>query len=227
LIAGQKRTNCFAEEFMSTKTALLDSLMEKYGYDAIAMIPSPNMSWLTGQAKSQGERPTTIIYRPGKTAALIIAGFEVDAAPAMDIPVEIFRFTDVPSEWGDAFRKAADYLELSGKKIAVEPNHFRFLEHQFILNAAPGCTICGGPELFTELRLHKSEEELGYMRQAAIIAQDALEETLKMVKLYTVNDVIFASAEFYFAGKKALAYQIKMALNGVIAAKVSYRKMEK
>lgn len=167
---------------MSTKTALLDSLMEKYGYDAIAMIPSPNMSWLTGQAKSQGERPTTIIYRPGKTAALIIAGFEVDAAPAMDIPVEIFRFTDVPSEWGDAFRKAADYLELSGKKIAVEPNHFRFLEHQFILNAAPGCTICGGPELFTELRLHKSEEELGYMRQAAIIAQDALEETLKMVK---------------------------------------------
>ena len=68
---------------MSTKTALLDSLMEKYGYDAIAMIPSPNMSWLTGQAKSQGERPTTIIYRPGKTAALIIAGFEVDAAPAM------------------------------------------------------------------------------------------------------------------------------------------------
>ena len=79
---------------MSTKTALLDSLMEKYGYDAIAMIPSPNMSWLTGQAKSQGERPTTIIYRPGKTAALIIAGFEVDAAPAMDIPVEIFRFTD-------------------------------------------------------------------------------------------------------------------------------------
>ena len=54
-----------------------------------------------------------------------------------------------------------------------------------------------------------------------------LNETLKMVKLYTINDVIFASAEFYFAGKKALAYQIKMALNGVIAAKVSYRKMEK
>ncbi len=167
---------------MSTKTALLDSLIAKFNYDAVALIPSPNMSWLTGAAKEQGERPTTILYSPGKTAALIIAGFEVDAAPPMDIPTEIFRFSDVPSEWGDAFKKAADYLGLSGKKIAVEPNHFRFLEYQFILNAAPDCKICGAPELFTELRLRKTEEELGFMRQAAIIAQDALEETLKLVR---------------------------------------------
>ncbi len=167
---------------MSTKTALLDSLIEKNNYDAAVFIPSPNMSWLTGQTKHESERPTTLIYCPGKKAALIIAGFEVDAAPPMDIPVEIFSFSDVPSEWGSAFRRAAEYLDLRGKKIAVEPNHFRFLEYQFILNAAPDCKICGAPELYTELRLRKNEEELGYMRQAAIIAQDALEETLKLVK---------------------------------------------
>ena len=167
---------------MNTKTALLENLIEKYGYDAAAFIPSPNMSWLTGQTKILMERPTTLLYRPGKKAALIIAGFEMDAAPEMDIPVEVFLFTDNPSEWSEAFQKAGKYLDLAGKKIAVEPIHFRYLEYQFIQNAIPDSQISGAQQLFTELRLRKTEKELEYMRKAAIIAQDALEETLKLVK---------------------------------------------
>ncbi|MBQ4512888.1 MAG: aminopeptidase P family protein [Anaerolineaceae bacterium] len=167
---------------MSEKSVLFENLLEKYGYDAAVLIPSPNMNWLTGQAKILMERPTAIIFCPGKKAALIIAGFEVDAAPEMDIPVEVFPFTDNPAEWGGAFRKAGEYLGLAGKKIAVEPIHFRFLEYQFIKEAIPGCQICGAQQLFSELRLRKSDEELEYMRKAAIIAQDALEETLKLAK---------------------------------------------
>lgn len=167
---------------MSAKSTLLENLLEKYGYDAAVFIPSPNMTWLTGQTKILMERPTTLIYRPGQKAALVIAGFEVDAAPEMDIPVETFTFTDNPSEWVDAFRKASEYLELKGKKIAVEPIHFRFFEYQLIKNAVPDCEIIGAQPLFTELRLRKSDEELEYMRKAAIIAQDALEATLKLVK---------------------------------------------
>ena len=55
-------------------------------------------------------------------------------------------------------------------------------QYQFIQNAVPGCRISGAQPLFTELRLRKTEEELDCMRKAAIIAQDALEETLKLVK---------------------------------------------
>ena len=167
---------------MSTKTNLLDNLIEKYGCDAAAFIPSANFTWLTGQSKHLMERPTTLLYRPGKKAALIIAGFEVDAAPEMDIPTEIFPFSDVPAEWGEAFRKAGEYLGLSGKKIAVEPPNFRFFEYQFLKDAIPECEISGAQPLFTELRLRKSEEELACMRKAAVIAQDALEETLKLVR---------------------------------------------
>ncbi len=167
---------------MSSKTALLDDLIGKYGFDAAAFIPGADFTWLTGQSKHLMERPTTILYRPGKPAALVIAGFEVDAAPAMDIPAEIFTFTDNPAEWGDAFRKAGEYLGLAGKKIAVQPTGFRFFEYQFLVNAIPGCSIQGAQPLFTELRLRKTEEEVGYMRRAAVIAQDALSETLKMVR---------------------------------------------
>ena len=167
---------------MSTKMNLLENLLEKYGCDAAAFIPSPNMTWFTGQSKILMERPTTLIFRPGRKAALIIAGFEVDAAPSIDIPVETFTFSDDPSEWGNAFRKAGEYLGLKGKRIAVEPLHFRFFEYQLIKNAIDDCEICGEQALFSELRLRKNETELEYMRKAAIIAQDALEATLKIVK---------------------------------------------
>ena len=134
---------------MSTKTNLLENLLEKYGCDAAAFIPSPNMTWLTGQSKILMERPTTLIFRPGRKAALIIAGFEVDAAPSMDIPVETFTFSDDPSEWGNAFRKAGEYLGLKGKRIAVEPLHFRFFEYQLIKNAIADCEISGEQALFS------------------------------------------------------------------------------
>jgi len=54
-----------------------------------------------------------------------------------------------------------------------------------------------------------------------------LNEQMKQVKLYTINDVIIAASEFYYQGKKDLAYQVKIGLSSVIAAKVSYNKQNK
>ena len=54
-----------------------------------------------------------------------------------------------------------------------------------------------------------------------------LNECLKLVKLYTINDVIIASAEFFYMGKKDLTSQIKIGLDSVIAAKVKYQQMDK
>ena len=54
-----------------------------------------------------------------------------------------------------------------------------------------------------------------------------LNEQMKQVKLYTINDVLIASAEFYYMEEKDLAYQLKIALNSVVAAKVNYRKLER
>lgn len=50
---------------------------------------------------------------------------------------------------------------------------------------------------------------------------------LKQVKLYLINDIIIAAAEFYYQGIKDLTYQIKVGLNNVISAKVSYLKQDK
>lgn len=50
---------------------------------------------------------------------------------------------------------------------------------------------------------------------------------MKQVKLYTIEDVIVAAAEFYFMDERDLEFQIRQALDSVIAAKVNYRKLDK
>ena len=53
-----------------------------------------------------------------------------------------------------------------------------------------------------------------------------LNEQMKQVKLYTINDVIIAASEFYYMDEEDLVYQFKMSLSSVIAAKVNYRKFD-
>jgi hypothetical protein len=54
-----------------------------------------------------------------------------------------------------------------------------------------------------------------------------LNETMKQVKLYTINDVLIAGVEFFYMEEEDLAYQVKIALNNVLAAKVNYRKLDR
>lgn len=53
-----------------------------------------------------------------------------------------------------------------------------------------------------------------------------LNEKLKQVKFYTINDVIIAASEFFYMEKEDLTFQIRLALNNLIAAKVSYRSFD-
>lgn len=53
-----------------------------------------------------------------------------------------------------------------------------------------------------------------------------LNEKLKQVKFYTVNDVIIAASEFFYMEKEDLEFQMRVALSNLVAAKVSYRSFD-
>jgi len=165
------------------KLEKIERLIDESDFDAIALIPGPNFFWLTGQNKHLMERPTTLLIAPHKTPALIIAGFELGSMEKAAIPFTPFLFDDNPRNWDNSFRLAGEALGLSGKRIGVEPVHFRFLETSYLNRSIPGCEVVSGNTLFKQLRLHKNEEEIICMRKAALIAQNALEETLKIVKI--------------------------------------------
>ena len=53
-----------------------------------------------------------------------------------------------------------------------------------------------------------------------------LNEKMKQVKFYTVNDVIIAASEFFYMEKDDLAYQMKLSLSNLIAAKFNYQNYD-
>lgn len=61
----------------------------------------------------------------------------------------------------------------------------------------------------------------------AVMRCHKLNEQMKQVKLYTLNGVLIASAEFYYMEENDLAYQLEIALNSVVAAKVNYKKLDR
>jgi hypothetical protein len=50
---------------------------------------------------------------------------------------------------------------------------------------------------------------------------------MKQVKLYILNDVILAAAELYFMEQEDFNFQMKIALQHLVSAKVMYGKLDK
>lgn len=53
-----------------------------------------------------------------------------------------------------------------------------------------------------------------------------LNEKLKQIKFYTIDDVIIAASEFFYMEKEDLAFQLKLALSNLIEGKVSYQNFD-
>ena len=82
-------------------------------------------------------------------------------------------------------------------------------------------------ETFVSLLLPNFDEVTDENYSEIVMRCHKLNERLKQIKFYTVNDVIIAASEFFYMEKDDLAFQMKLALNNLIAAKVSYRSLDK
>lgn len=167
---------------LKNKIQRIESLLCAAHFDALAMIPSPSFVWLTGMEKHLMERPTVLFVVPGKPLSIVAPDFEKSSFRTLSIEHEIFCYEENPAEWGKAFQAAGEYLGLTGKKIAVEPLHFRFYEYDLLKQNLAGSTFVSAEEIFRALRISKSESEITAMRKAGEIACSALEGTLAALK---------------------------------------------
>jgi Xaa-Pro dipeptidase len=161
----------------------LYALMEDAGLDAAALNPGPSLYYLTGLKFHLMERPTVLLLAPPAQPVLILPELELPKIPSARISVTPFPFGDNPQQWDQAFKKAADYLRLRRKQIAVEPTRLRYLELSFLQKAAADARFISGEAVFDRLRIQKDAGEIADMRRAAEIAGQALSATLPMVKV--------------------------------------------
>lgn len=160
----------------------LISLMNAAGLHALVLNPGPTLVYLTGLHFHLSERPTTLIVAPPNPPALIIPQLESDKARTASIPLQMFPFGDNPAMWKQTFQAAADANALDGKKIGVEPTRLRFLEMKYLQAAARSAAFVSAEPVLSSLRICKDASEIDAMREAACIAQRALQDTLPLVK---------------------------------------------
>ncbi|MBI5964439.1 MAG: aminopeptidase P family protein [Chloroflexi bacterium] len=153
------------------------------GLDAVILNPGPTLTYLSGLKFHLMERPVVLFVVPGQDPILVLPELELPKVDLFPYKVQAFAYGEIPSEWDDAFRKAAQALGLDGKRIGVEPRQLRLLEFSHVKAGAPESEFPDASNVLSALRLKKDKAEVDAMRRAVKIAQDALEATIPLIKI--------------------------------------------
>jgi Xaa-Pro dipeptidase len=160
---------------------LADQLLQR-GMDWVALNPGPSLRYLAGLSFHLMERPVVVLVGSSGQVKVILP--ELERAKVANLPFEAEKiaFGDDPATWQAVFEKALSDISRNPLRVGVEPTRLRFLELELMRKALPEAEFVDGSAALAALRMRKGEDELKAMRQAAIIAQNALLKTLETVK---------------------------------------------
>ena len=158
------------------------SLMAQNNLDGIALNPGPTIKYLTGLTFHLMERPFLLLVSRDGNAVLVHPELESSKLNDSKIDLKGYAYGENPENWYKVFSTAVHDLNMNGKTIGIEPTHIRFLELQFLYDAAPDSKIIAANSVLDNLRMKKDSFEKKYIRQAAIIAQNAMEATIPFMK---------------------------------------------
>src|SRR5512139_162928 len=123
--------------------------------DAVILNPGPTLTYLTGLQFHLMERPVVLFIVPGKDPVLVLPELELPKVDLFPYKVQAVAYGENPSEWDDAFRKAAQALGLDSKRIGVEPRQLRLLEFHHVKAGAPEAEYPDASEVLYQLRVKK------------------------------------------------------------------------
>lgn len=150
--------------------------------DVLAVVPGPNMHYLTGLSFHLSERPTIAFFPTEGLPVLLVPALEENKAKGAPFECRIFMYDDVSGPT-TAFAESLTNLGLAGKTLGVEGRRMRFLELDLMQGQAfSPAQIVNADPVFAQLRMRKDETEIEQMRRAVAIAQQALEATLPTLR---------------------------------------------
>ena len=161
----------------------LNASLGTAGLDAVILNPGPTLTHLTGLRFHLMERPVVLLFAKDQHPAIVLPELELQKVASLPYELQVFPYPENPSEWGSAFRKATQALNLDGKRIGVEPRQLRLLEFRHVKSGAPEADYPDASEVLSALRLRKDPAEVQAMRRAVKIAQEALEATIPLIKI--------------------------------------------
>ncbi|NJN55886.1 MAG: hypothetical protein HC804_14760 [Anaerolineae bacterium] len=157
--------------------------MLAHGVDGLAVVPGPNMEYLSGLHSHLSERPIVLFFPADDDPAVIIPVLEAMKAREVGIhPDRIFDWTDEEGYTG-AFQRACAHLELADYLLAVESLHMRVLEFEALKRYAPGLQTTPAEPILMALRGVKEADEITAVEKAIAIAEKAIERLIPEIEI--------------------------------------------
>ena len=191
----KNRLNCLIEQASA------------HGLDALALMPGPNLFYLTGLSFHLSERPVVALFPVDSPPAIILPALEAAKVEQADLALDPFPYTDEEGH-PPAFRNACVALGLPDRAVGVELLQMRLLEARLLEQCAPGCQLVPAEDALAALRLCKDEHELQQMRRAVAVTEAALRSTMDQTRAgMTEREVAgLLTMEMLRAGGEGMAF---------------------
>jgi len=160
----------------------LIGLMTDREIDCAALVPGPNLYYMSGLKMHLSERITILLISQTGQVGLILPRLEephVKKTIKLDATLFMYRDEDGPS---GAMSAAIRHFDLDGKRLAIEHQNMRVLEQSAILASTPVISFTKLEDLMTELRIIKDEAEISSMRTAIELTEQALQQTIDQIR---------------------------------------------
>jgi len=155
----------------------LRNLMNQQSLEALAIVPGPNLEYITGSEFHLSERP--VVFFVSKDSATFILP-ELESPKVNNLGIEYITYDDRegPNPAFDNFSKSNKFSELG-----VESRQIRHLELNLISSSGIATDIVDATEIFADLRMSKSDSEINCMIKAVEIAEKSLLSVLDQMKV--------------------------------------------
>lgn len=179
-----------------------------HGLDGLALVPGPNLFYVSGIHAHMSERPIVLFLPADDDPAIILPSLEAMKAREAGIPDDrIFDWNDAEGYHG-AFQQACAHLELADYMLGVEAFFMRVLEMQLLQRYAPGLQIAHAEPALSALRSVKDAAEIAAMEKAIAIAEKALQRIVPRIKVGLSERQIAAmlTQELLASGADSIAF---------------------
>ena len=158
--------------------------MKKEGFDCLAVVPGPNLYYITSKRFHLSERPVVLFIEEDNLTFILP---ELESQKLAGIDVNSLTYSDVtgPEQAFELFFENRDF-----KKIGIESRIMRHLE--FSLINRKESEILDSMFLFAELRTIKSDVEIQMIEEAVSIAEKSLNSIIQKLSS-GVSEKDFAS----------------------------------
>ncbi|MBQ0139709.1 MAG: aminopeptidase P family protein [Kurthia sp.] len=159
---------------MSSKVEQIQKYLQKTGVEAAFITTPENVFYLSGFLSDPHERLLGIMIFKDTAPLMICPKMEVPDAKAAGWSYEVIGHDDKEDAWEVLATKVASLVG-GIQSLAIEKSHLTVERLELLQRFYPNSTVSGIDQLLTDMRIVKSEDELVKLREAAKLADYAIQ----------------------------------------------------